>query len=250
MKSSLPISKSVLNNLHKYDAAGNLFFLLEDKEESFLPSCHSLIPKVCANEVDGLLLLQPSAIADVKMRIFNRDGSEASMCGNGTRCVAAHLFSPCTIETKGGICHAKHLGGHTYLTTLPKTAIKKPPLSLIEGRTGYLVDTGTPHLVIFLESLSDEVLAPFIAAYADGTVNLNLAKREGEKIFVRTFEKGVGETASCGTGGGATTIAARDLFPLPPKICISYPKVSLHYTFDERGSLWMEGEAKLVEVVS
>lgn len=233
---------------YKYEAAGNDFVLFEDYEEQF--SLH-LVPQICHRKLgigaDGVLLLQKSQIADVKMRIFNQDGSEATMCGNGLRCVIRHLSKSCTIETRGGLSFGS-LEKSCIRATLPQKKILQSPILLTHNLVGHLVNTGTPHLVIFTEKLDNPellALAPLYRTLFNG-VNVNLAQITKEGIRVRTFEKGVDdETLSCGTGGAAVSLMHHKMQNMN-KIKILFTTSTLTFSFDSKGEIWMEGPARLV----
>ncbi len=236
-----------LNKLfYKYQGTGNDFVLFEDYEQSF-PINSRLITQICNRNLgigaDGILLLQKSEIADLKMRIFNQDGSEASMCGNGLRCVIKHLGKSCKIETQGGISHGKY-GIDSIKATLPKREILHSPITLPNNLIGHLVNTGTPHLVIFTEDIDKGGIAPklrYHPTFGPEGVNVNLAKIVPEGIRVRTFEKGVEtETLSCGSGGAAVALIHKK------DVRILFTSHELTFSFDIENQIWMEGPAELV----
>ena len=248
MRLSLPLKTSPdLNSpFFKYQGTGNDFILFEDYEKSF-PVNSGLITKICNRNLgigaDGVLLLQKSNVADVKMRIFNQDGSEATMCGNGLRCVIRHLGKSCSIETKGGISLGEH-GNALIKVTLPKREILQSPIALPNNLVGHLVNTGTPHLVIFTEDIHEEGIAPqlrYDSMFGNGGVNVNLAKITQEGIHVRTFEKGVEhETLSCGSGGAAVALLHKK------PVRIFFTSSVLTFSFDSKERIWMEGPAEFV----
>ncbi len=214
----------------KYEGAGNDFVLFEDYDESFPVEA---VPQICNRNfgvgADGVLLLQKSSVADVKMRIFNQDGSEATMCGNGLRCVVKHLGKVCSVETAAGISE-----GMPGKVSLPRALIIK------SNSVGHFVDTGTPHLVIFTDDAPDFDL---ISRYRD-KYNINFAKITSTGIRVRTFEKGVDtETLSCGTGGAAVALLCKKGVN---KIKILFTSSELTFSFDSTGRMWMEGPSRLV----
>ena len=220
----------------KYEGAGNDFVLFEDYDESFpIKAVRQICHRNFGVGGDGVLLLQKSKVADVKMRIFNQDGSEATMCGNGLRCVIHHLGKPCTVETASGLSE-----GELGRATLPKAIIVKSPIPLEDNLIGHLVDTGTPHLVIFTKNPPH---LDIISRYRSHT-NVNFAHITKEGIHVRTFEKGVDtETLSCGTGGAAVALLCKHL---GNKIKILFTSSSLTFLFDSRGKLWMEGPTRQI----
>jgi len=226
----------LVSSFFKYQGAGNDFVLFEDYSETFPVAS---VPFLCHRRLgigaDGVLLLQPSSTADVKMRIFNEDGSEATMCGNGLRAVVHHLGRACTIETKGGICL-----GEPGRATLPKKEILERNLILNKEFIGNTVNTGTPHLVIFTEKEPD----PEVTECYRNHFNVNWATPLSKEIIkVRTFEKGVtNETLACGTGGAAVALLLEQKSP----VTIVFAGATLTYSFDPKGNFWMEGPTKLV----
>ncbi len=233
-------------NFYKYQGTGNDFILFEDYEESF-PINSNLISRICNRNLgigaDGILILQKSQIADVKMRIFNQDGSEASMCGNGLRCVIKHLEKSCTIETKGGISESEY-SKNFIKATLPKSKIIQSPIDLPNNLIGHLVNTGTPHLVIFTETPNIHLNAKelrYHPMFGSEGVNVNLATLIPEGIRVRTFEKGIDtETLSCGSGGAAVALLHKK------NVKIFFTSLELSFSFDSKDKLWMEGPAEYV----
>jgi diaminopimelate epimerase len=207
-----------IKSLSKYHGAGNSFILLKDFDRSFSPS-H--VVSLCAEQnVDGLILARHSAIADFEMVYFNADGSSAAMCGNGLRCFVHFLRDEgfvrpsYKIEVAGKVLTVKCQEGK-ILTFHPLPTILIWEIELL-SKTAYVVDSGVPHVVVFAKEPIDvlqeggamrhhEMLNP------DGA-NVNFVTVEGERLFVRTFERGVErETLSCGTGVIASAFVASRL---------------------------------------
>jgi diaminopimelate epimerase len=208
----------------KYQGAGNDFVLLDCIKE--LPpsdlSClaKQLCDRRCGIGADGVLLLLPSDRADFRMRIFNADGSEPSMCGNGIRCLAQYVFSryselsEITIETSHASLRCrKH--GDQIAVNLGAPSILHWQLQL-EGAELFVVHTGVPHAVMFVDNL-DEVEVEklgrqirFHPYFFPEGANVNFASvAPSGQISVRTYERGVeGETLACGTGAAATAFVA------------------------------------------
>lgn len=188
---------------------------------------------------DGLILIEPSQVADARMRMFNADGSESEMCGNGIRCVAkfVHDHDICrreqlTIETGGGLRQLKlHVqGGKAELITVdmgqPQTEPDKVPTTLSRSPVVDLpvmfagqelkvtcVSMGNPHCVIFVPEATDELvlgLGPKIENDPRFPKRTNVEFIEvisrGE-VRQRTWERGSGETWACGTGASAVCVA-------------------------------------------
>lgn len=190
---------------------------------------------------DGLILMGPSAKATVRMRIFNKDGSEGKNCGNGLRCVAKYAFeqkwtdsSTLTIETGGGIVkatishytpHEASVGvdmgppilerGSIPMLGTPKATVVNEPFK-IAGHTLALtaVSMGNPHAVFFVPNISQSLhdsLGPIIEKDArfPEKVNVEFISMESPRsIQFRVWERGSGITQACGTGACAAVVAA------------------------------------------
>ncbi len=214
----------------KMHGAGNDFILLDDRALAFATADRALIARLCDRRrgigADGLLLIQPSATADFRMRFFNPDGGEAALCGNGARCVArlAHELgvAPAVMrmESPAGLIRAEVLP--------PLVRIHLPPpqdwrLDLNVDWNGvawpvHFVNTGVPHAVLPMADLATvdvPRLGSFIrhhALFAPAGTNVNFIHVTGpQSLAIRTFERGVeAETLACGTGiTAAALIAAR-----------------------------------------
>ena len=189
---------------------------------------------------DGLILIGGSDVADFSMRIFNADGSEARMCGNGARCVGRYLHDKgltgktvITLETLSGIkTLTLHPDASGTVRTVSVGMGPGVPLQVllpggetgpfVEGRvtaagqswTGTAIDVGNPHLVLFVE---DALAAPVAEAgpvlehhpmFPD-RANIEFVRILDEHhIRMRVWERGSGITAACGTGACATAVAA------------------------------------------
>lgn len=242
---------------YKYHGCGNDFILVEDHNLGFLADYRTKIPSLCQYHfgigADGILLIQPSKLADIKMRIFNPDGKEAKMCGNGLRCIAKHYGQDCSIETNAGIALAE-IHGDLVKASLPNLNLIKEPIPLPMDREGFYVFSGTEHLVVFTDDLQSQEFIDLATMYRHhemfqpSGVNVNFAKVVGsDLIYFRTFEKGVeGETHSCGTGGAAVAAAHHNLCNEKRVRLISSDKEELVFSFDSNNTLWMIGPAELV----
>ncbi len=188
---------------------------------------------------DGLILICPSHAAEAQMRMFNADGSEAEMCGNGVRCVAKYLYdhdlvreNPMRIETGRGVLTLDLivqegqvqrvrvdmgrpiLAAEEIPTTLPGSPVVDVPL-VVEGRTlkATCVSMGNPHCVVFVDQLNDELvrsLGPRIETDARFPRRTNVEFVEvisSRELRQRTWERGSGETLACGTGACAVCVA-------------------------------------------
>lgn len=208
----------------KMAGAGNDFVVI-DHDPSLDYS--KLASKICARQTgvgaDGILVFDRSANTDYKMRIINADGSEAEMCGNGARCMAAYIVSKSLtnkklfgMETLAGIILAEAEGEIAKVRLSdPKDYRPGIPLTVAGQKLQVdYIDTGVPHVVLFVEKLREidvNALGAIIRNHGQfkprGT-NVNFVEmvRDGH-VEVRTFERGVeGETLACGTGSVACAI--------------------------------------------
>lgn len=217
----------------KYHGTGNDFILIDSridvvKEEEK----ERLVTKLCDRHFgvggDGVIFVEPSTRGDAEMRIFNPDGSEAEMCGNGIRCVGLYLYETgmkkerLLIETVAGLKEIALTieGGSVAYVTVEMGAPRDVALSKrleIDGKVVEysFVDMGVPHVVIFVEDI-DAVdmakIAPVIRfnpLFPKGT-NVNFVQRIDNKVFkIRSYERGVEkETLACGTGITASGAAS------------------------------------------
>lgn len=208
----------------KMAGAGNDFVVIDhDPKIDYV----KLAPKICARQngvgADGILVFDKSKTADYKMRIINADGSEAEMCGNGARCMAAYIVSKAApkkklfgMETLAGTILAEAEGAIARVRLSdPKDYRPGVPLTIAGQKLQVdYIDTGVPHVVVFVEKIREidvNSLGALIRNHGQfkprGT-NVNFVEhvREGH-VEVRTFERGVeGETLACGTGSVAAAI--------------------------------------------
>ncbi|MHB9078025.1 MAG: diaminopimelate epimerase [Pirellulaceae bacterium] len=188
---------------------------------------------------DGLILIRPSEIADARMQMFNADGSEAEMCGNGIRCVAKYVFDhgicpreTLSIETGAGVLRLDLLvnGGRVERVRvdmgepilesprIPTTLSGSPVVNrelVVGGQVLSVtcVSMGNPHCVIFVERATDQHvlgLGPQIECdpHFPARVNVEFVEVESRTVVrQRTWERGSGETWACGTGASAVCVA-------------------------------------------
>ncbi len=176
---------------------------------------------------DGMIYISPSAVADFKMRIFNADGSEAKMCGNGIRCVGKYVYDKgytdktrLTVETLSGIKTLEldvSLGKVESVSVDMGRAIPDEDMTVsLDGQTVVLtpVSVGNPHAVIFVEDIEGApltTLGPKLErheAFSNG-VNVEFVQVLGRgELRMRVWERGCGVTMACGTGACASAMAA------------------------------------------
>lgn len=218
----------------KMHGAGNDFIMVDDRDLTFPMEDTLFIQRITARSTgvgcDGILLIQPSDAADIRMRFINPDGNEVDMCGNGARCIAQLSFAldaapaQMTIETQAGPVRAEVSGSSVCLELTPPSDMKLE-LNLGLDRITDFINTGVPHVVTWVEDVhavdviklgrsirNHERFAP------EGT-NANFAQVEPDgTLTIRTYERGVeAETLACGTGATAAAIvgAKRNRLALP-----------------------------------
>jgi diaminopimelate epimerase len=206
---------------------GNDFVVLDAREQPVVMT--SALAKALADRhlgigCDQLILLEPSATADVKMRIWNHDGGEVESCGNASRCVVA-LTGAKTLETGGGLVEGSSRGSEVEVS-LPPPRFEWDAIPLAYPMdTAHLplgwgpldnpmaLSVGNPHLVFFVPDetkIDIEAEGPSIEhdpAFPD-RINVNVASVRDDGIHLRTWERGAGLTLACGTGACATAVAA------------------------------------------
>ena len=186
---------------------------------------------------DGLILIGGSERADFSMRIFNADGSEGKMCGNGARCVGKYLHDKgltdktvITLDTLSGVKTLElNLDGDGAVRAVTVDMGKGMPrrISLPQGGEGVAVDVGNPHLVLFVsEDPDDHFLTEAGGAlekdplFPEG-VNVEFVRILDEgHLRMRVWERGSGITAACGTGACASVIAAALEGKVRPEGCL------------------------------
>jgi diaminopimelate epimerase len=202
---------------YKYQGTGNDFVMIDNRELNFndtLDNIAALCHRRYGIGADGLILIENQEGFDFKMRYFNADGAEGSMCGNGGRCAVkfASDLGIFTGETHflavDGEHHSKIENGNVYLHMIDVD-------NFTEEKEGYFLNTGSPHLIIFNEDV-DQLDVKSIGSsirYSEywkqrGGTNVNFVQVIDENtIKVRTYERGVeDETYSCGTGVTAAAI--------------------------------------------
>jgi diaminopimelate epimerase len=190
---------------------------------------------------DGLILIMPSTVADVRMRMFNSDGSESEMCGNGIRCVAKYAFDhgivatkEITAETGAGILTLQLFTNAANKVERVRVNMGEPrlvrseipmlgdaasrvvdePLNILHSTFRITcVSMGNPHCVIFVDNVEDfpvEKYGPLIENHEMFPRRTNVEFVQvisRTEVRQRTWERGAGETLACGTGASAVTVA-------------------------------------------
>jgi diaminopimelate epimerase len=244
-------------NFWKMHGLGNDYVVIDNRDGKIAEAdMGALAKKLCERRfsigADGLLLVSKSQQADVRMRIFNSDGSEAEMCGNGIRCFAKYCYesgiakkAEFDVETNAGIKHvwltieadtvklvkvdmgAPNWNREALPMTGKGTCINEP--LQVEEDEKYNVtclSMGNPHCVIFIED-TDSFPVDYIGPIVE--TNEAFPKRTNvgfvqvvskNELKVRVWERGCGETLACGTGTCAAVAAANKLGKVKDKVTV------------------------------
>ena len=204
---------------HKMHGLGNDFVVIDARVIGVPMSkarAHAIADRHMGIGCDQLILLEPSSVADVKMRIFNADGGEVEACGNATRCVALLLEKPARIETAAGILETVPQEHSATVTLNPPLFdwefiplampmdTRDMPVSWEDLERPMAVNVGNPHVVFFvgdLDAVDLERLGPLIETdpLFPERINVNVATIvDPHSIRLRVWERGVGLTRACG----------------------------------------------------
>jgi diaminopimelate epimerase len=221
--------------------AANDFIVVDNRAGIFPAEDRTWLARISRRRTgvgcEGTLLIGRSDRADVSMRFFNPDGSEADMCGNGARCLArlAHEIGAApaamTIETPAGLLHAQVRADGVRLEMTPPKDWRLDRTLDVSGRAlrYSFVNTGVPHVVIEVADLvACDVPAVgravrYHPAFAPAGANVNFMRASGpQAIQVRTYERGVeAETLACGTGVTASALIAARLGRVRPPVSVT-----------------------------
>lgn len=275
-------------NFFKMHGLGNDFIMINDLKEQ-IDDYKNLAKKLCDRHfgigADGIILIQNSQKdkADFKMRIFNPDGSEAEMCGNGIRCFAHYLHindltnkKSLTIDTLAGLIKPEIIEYGPYQSTV-KVNMGKPDYSLerlhidqklidanikklfnypleVEGKEYIIngVSTGNPHVVIYVDNLDQinvKKIGPKIEEhplFKKGT-NVEFAEIiDEDEINVKVWERGAGATLACGTGACATTAVSIAQNRVERDVQINLPGGPLQISQNNQDEMMMTGPSTFV----
>ncbi len=205
----------------KYQGTGNDFILVDDRSRQFAGD-EKQIEQLCSRHfgigADGLLLLRTKEGFDFEMVYYNSDGSFATFCGNGARCIVAFARSLGLLETDALFCAADGTHRAKLLEYTDKEALVSLQMTDVAEYqrmdNSVFLNTGTEHLVCFVKNVSEvDVLEEgrklrYAPAFGSEGTNVNFVERSESVLKIRTYEKGVeGETLSCGTGATAAALA-------------------------------------------
>lgn len=253
-------------NFIKMHGLGNDFILIDSRKQQLEGINYSkLAVKLCDRNfgigADGLLIAAPSGTADVKMMVFNPDGSEAEMCGNGIRCFAKYIYE--TLEKKKEIISIETLAG----VMLPSIIEHKGRVAVVEVDMGIpkdirnakvrdfnatMVSMGNPHCVIFTEDLSKVhigTVGPEIETdrmFPKRTNAEFVQILSGKEIIIKVWERGAGETLACGTGACASVVAGVTLGKLERDVLVHLPGGNLDIEWQADSHVILRGPAETV----
>jgi diaminopimelate epimerase len=268
----------------KMQGTGNDFVLLraQGDEQDWSRLAEAMCDRHFGIGADGLILVLPSSAADVGMRMFNPDGSEAEMCGNGLRCVVKYaveegLARPrdgrISVQTAVGVLSAQVFGEKGVVERvrvsmgvprfapqdIPVLAGGEPPLKDlpldIEGRRLAVtcVSMGNPHAVHFVEhpvaEFPMESIGPKVEHHPlfPQRVNFEVVRVLGrDRMEARVWERGAGATLACGSGACAAVVAAHIWGLVGDRVDIRLPGGTVGVEWDGAGECYLEGPAETV----
>lgn len=258
----------IMKNLkfYKYQGTGNDFIMIDNRERNCNLS-QKQIENLCHRRfgvgADGLILLE-SEHNQLKMVYFNSDGRESTMCGNGGRCFAAFAHFLNLVDLNSIFSFMAIDGNHRAVIERIENNSAFVRLQMIDVKeiipyqNGFVLNTGSPHYVEFVneaylskKSINDDALTiRNNKDFRQHGINVNFVHQSGNKLSMRTFERGVeDETLSCGTGVTAAAISASLSIP-DHDFKISTPGGTLEVNFTKNDSnfenVWLSGPAGFV----
>ncbi len=248
----------------KWEGLGNDFVLVDDPAASIGPeAARALCDRRFGVGADGVLVVDRRGPLP-RMIVWNADGSRPEMCGNGLRCVAAHLAagaasaeSALVVATDAGekACAVTAASADRFDVTVEMGAARaRGELTFqVDGREHRFldVDVGNPHAITFAEYDETAVdrVGPAVAVAPAGGTNVEFCRIEAERIAVVVWERGVGRTLACGTGACAVAAAACDTgrasFGVPIRVALPGGELTITVTAGTR-ALRMRGPARRV----
>jgi len=258
---------------------GNDYVFVDCFRQSLPEAPETLAPKISDRHFgvggDGLILILPSNAADARMRIFNADGSEAEMCGNGVRCVAKNVYdhaiaqkNPLSIETGRGVLtlylEVKDNAVRTVTVDMGEPileparvpvqlsgqAIVDYPLTVEDLKMEITcVSMGNPHCVIFVPRIEADLVArigPRVEKHPLFPNRTNVEFVEvlsRSEVRMRVWERGSGETLACGTGACAVCVAGVLNGRLDRKVTVHLLGGDLDIEWKDDGHVFMTGPA-------
>ncbi|MFA5449701.1 MAG: diaminopimelate epimerase [Clostridia bacterium] len=254
----------------KMNGLGNDYIFVYQPEEDEITNPESMAKRLSVRQfsigADGLVIIDKSPVADFKMRIFNADGTEATMCGNAIRCVAKYVYDRGLI-TKNEVA-IQTLAGIRKLTISPLSGLADtisvdmgiPKMLKLNGHCAVdyslttsfgeiivsPIDMGNPHAVYFTNTIGKterEIIKEISHSFPDG-INAEAARIiDKHNIEMIVYERGSGETLACGTGASAVMFAAfvKGFVAQSVTVHLAGGKLDISY---KAGRIFMSGKAE------
>jgi diaminopimelate epimerase len=281
------MTEKIILLFSKMHGLGNDYIVINESDEELIPEEKKpgIVDQLCRRGfsigADGVIFVVSSSFADIRFRIFNSDGSEAEMCGNGIRCFAKFVYEndifkeeTMKVETLAGIKEVVLevednlvISSKVDMGTATFKAVEIPMITekeefideklLVGDETIFItaVSVGNPHAVIFTENLDDVPLDKL----GPGVENHEVFPERANVHFVHvispneidmlTWERGAGFTLACGTGASGSVIAGYKLALVDKEVLVHLPGGDLNITiYEEEGKFgsFIEGDAVLV----
>ena len=244
----------------KMDGIGNSFVVIDLRDKD-LKIPEQLIVKIANKDrgvgCDQVMLIKNSQVADVAIEIYNQDGTRSSMCGNGLRCIAKYLIrniahKKIAIEIDGEVFKGEKADDKISVNLgVPKIDTSKAAVKFGKFSGGLIVNIGNPHIVFFekdIDSIDLKSMGPAIEnnVLFQNRINVNFAQViDKNTIKLRVWERGAGETLSCGSGATATAYAAFHEGLTGPSVTILFKHGKLLINILKDGSVEMRGGATI-----
>ena len=268
----------------KYTGAGNNYIFVDGREtnHNWNDLAKSISDKNFGIGSDGLIVLDKSNIADFEMIMFNADGSEGEMCGNGLRCMARFaedvevikpkqgnikvstkagikIINPYyenNIMTKASVDMGAPIFDPTKIPVLPDTIENDIPIVNFNYKDLslklYCVNTGVPHCIAYIDepvyNFKLEKIGPLVEKYEKFPqgVNFEIVNKKEDKYIVRVWERGSGITLACGTGATAVAAISKKLNLFDDVIHMNFPGGDLSCNCSKKSSINMEGPIEYI----
>ncbi len=252
--------------------SGNDFILIDNRKDvlkgkNLKKTAIAVCDRHYSVGADGLIVIVPSRKFDFKWRFFNADGSEAEMCGNGSRCAARFAYlkkiapQKMTFETLAGPIRAQVKNDRVKVQLTDAFGLRMNIAIPLEGglRMGHFINTGVPHLVYFSKDIDQEDVdrigraTRYHALFKPAGTNVNFIQvLSPHRLRIRTYERGVeGETLACGTGSVAAALIAGSIKAVSSPVEVmtrSGEKLTVSYerTPSAFREICLEGEAQII----
>lgn len=249
---------------YKYHGAGNDFVLLDNREDKYNHLTKKDVAILCHRRFgigsDGMMMLENIDGYDFKMRYFNADGGEASMCGNGGRCIVAFAKLLGILQKNRTVFMAVDGYHEAFINEYNIVKLRMTDIKSIKKGNGYyFLNTGSPHYVCYVEDIDNfDVFGEgekirYSSEFAPEGTNVNFIQKTKSVLKIRTYERGVeDETLACGTGATASALVHKihekissnyvDLQALGGKLKVFFNQIDT----DTFTNIWLEGPTAFI----